>query len=144
MAVVVYDAVAHAGNLVERYAGELRASLRTQARGRFHGHQDAPQNGILRLAILQELLARLACNVALNDLDRTKDIEEVCGLLRRNRFHVWIGESSGGGWRSRPARRSGESANQPRIREGLRAPYAIRRNPSRGARPVETSQADLR
>ena len=64
MAVVVDDPVAHANNLVERNAGKLGASLGSQARSRFPGDQETPQDRILSLAVLQKLPARLPGDVA--------------------------------------------------------------------------------
>ena len=64
--------------------GKLGARFGHQARSRFPGNEDAPQDGSLRLAVLEELFARLPGDVAPNDLDRTKDVEQVGSLLRRN------------------------------------------------------------
>src|SRR5207245_6459835 len=122
----------------ERDFGKLGSSLGGQARSRFPGDQEAPQDRILRLAVLQKLLARLPGDVAPNDLDRTKDIEQIGGLLRRYRFHGWIEGSTGGGSRSHPAQQTGASADQPRIRGCLRSPCEAQRNPTQGVRRVET------
>jgi hypothetical protein len=54
--VVVDDAIAHAGDLVERDAGELGARLGCEAGGGFTGHQKTPKDGVLRLGVLGELL----------------------------------------------------------------------------------------
>jgi hypothetical protein len=66
MAVVMDDPVAHAGNLVERDAGKLGERFGRQARSRFPGNKDAPQDGILRLAVLEKPFARLPGYVAPN------------------------------------------------------------------------------
>src|SRR5258708_1930420 len=76
LAVVMADPVAHADNLVKRDVRKRGARLGSQACSCFPGDQKAPQDRVLRLAVLQKLLARLPGDVAPNDLDRTKDIEQ--------------------------------------------------------------------
>lgn len=60
MAVVMDDAVTHADNLVKGDAGKLGARLGRQARSRFSGDKDAPQDGILRLAGPRETVRSFA------------------------------------------------------------------------------------
>jgi hypothetical protein len=69
------------GLILAYNVGKFGASLRGQARSRLTGDKDAPQNGVLRLAIFQELLVRLPRDITLDELDRVKDVEKVTACL---------------------------------------------------------------
>jgi hypothetical protein len=58
VAVVMHHTVAHADDFVERDVRKLGAGFRGQTRCSFSGYQYAPQDRILRLAVLEELLVR--------------------------------------------------------------------------------------
>src|SRR5260370_38341873 len=85
-------------------------------RSRLTGDKDTPQGGVLLLAVFQELLVRRPGDISLDELDRVKDVEKVGGPLRRDRFHGWIGGSTGDGSHSRRVRPNGASADRPRTR----------------------------
>ncbi len=80
IAVVMYHAVPHSGDLMERDAWELSAGFgRKPGRG-FASDEEAPQDGILRLGIIKELVASLVSDVRLNGRHRPENIEQVRDL----------------------------------------------------------------
>ena len=62
-----------ADDLMKWDVGKFGASLRGQARSRLTGDKDAPQDGVLLLAVFQELLVRLPGDISLDELDRVKE-----------------------------------------------------------------------
>jgi hypothetical protein len=98
IAVIMNDTIAHTDDLRERDGRKLGARLGSQSRRCFTGHQEASQNGVLRLGVLKKVFARLTSDVRLNSLDRLEDVEQVGDLSRRYRCHESIRVWSGGEW----------------------------------------------